>query len=340
VSTLEAALAKDVRHPGANHLYIHAVEGSKDPARGIPAADRLGPMMPNAGHLVHMPSHIYERVGRYGDAAEANRLAIDADRRYLEAIAPRRPPEVYAMYLAHNHQFLAEAAAMQGRGAEAIEAAKHALPMVAAMTEHMPAGEVYLAQPIVTMARFAKWSDVLAESPPDPRFATATSLYHYARGLALVATGRPVEAKQELAALDTVARDVPPDQPSMNSKAADVIGIARLVLQAKIAENAGDTRSAIARLEEASLREDGLAYDEPPDWWYPVRWDLGTTLLRAGQAARAEKAFRADLAQHPHDGWALSGLSKALAAQGKRAESRSVLAEARDAWKDADVPLP
>ncbi len=340
VSTLEAALVRDVNHPGANHLYIHAVEASKDPGRAIAAADRVGPMMPNAGHLVHMPSHIYLRVGRYGDAAQANRLAIDADRRYMEAIAPRRPPDVYGMYMAHNYQFLAQAAAMQGRSAEAVDATKRAAPMVAAAADHMPVVEFYAAQPIVTMARFGRWSDVLAEPLPAERFKTASGLAHYARGLALVATGRPVEAKQELAAFDTVARDVSPDALAVNNRAADVLAIARLVLQGKIAEDAGDVRTAVARLEEAVLREDALSYDEPPNWWYPVRYDLGTMLLRARRPRDAEKVFRADLVEHPQNGWALSGLAKALSAQNEKAKAKSVLAEARTAWKDADVPLP
>lgn len=340
VATLEAALVKDATHPGANHLYVHALEASKDPGRAVPAADRLGAMMPNAGHLVHMPSHIYERVGRYADAAQANRLAIEADKRYVETIAPRRPPDVYAMYMAHDHQFLAQAAAMQGRSAEAILATRHAAPFVLAMAEHMPMGEMFVAHPIVTMARFGRWNDVLAEPPPDPRFTTATGLAHYARGLALVATGRPIEAKQELAALDIVARDVPPDAPAMNNHAADLLAIARLVLDAKIAENAGNTKEAIARLEEAVSREDALDYDEPPDWWYAVRWDLGTTLLTAGRPQRAEQVFRADLAVHPHDGWALSGLAKALAAQNKKDAASAARAEASAAWRDADVPLP
>lgn len=340
VATLEGALAQDVTHPGANHLYIHAVEGSKDPGRGVPAADRLGPMMPNAGHLVHMPGHIYQRVGRYGDAAQANRLAIEADRRYMEAIAPRRPPAAYGMYLAHNHQFLAAAAAMQGRSAEAIDATRHAAPIVAAMAEHMPPFSFYAAHPHVTMARFEKWSDVLAEPLPDQRFATALGLAHYARGLALLATGRTDDAKQELSALNAIARDVSPDERAMNNKAVDLLAIATLVLEGKIAENTGDVKTGVARLEEAVRREDALSYDEPPDWWYPVRHDLGAMLLRANQPREAEQVFRADLVVNPQNGWSLSGLAKSLAAQGKKEEASTAVADAKAAWKDADMPLP
>lgn len=340
VATLERVLERDVTHPGANHLYIHAVEASKDPGRGVPAADRLGPMMPNAGHLVHMPSHIYQRVGRYGDAAQANRLAIEADRRYMEEIAPRPPPDVYGMYLAHNHQFLAASAAMQGRSAEAIDATRQAAPIVAAAAAHMPSLGFYAAHPHVTMARFEKWSDVLAEPLPDPRLKTAMCLAHYARGLALLATGRSVDAKQELAALDAVARDVSPDERAMNNRATDLLAIAKLVLQGRIAEDAGDVQDGAARLEQAVLREDALSYNEPADWWYPVRHDLGAMRLRAHRPREAEQVFRADLVANPRNGWALSGLAKALAAQGRKEEARAVLADAKVAWRDADIPLP
>lgn len=339
VATLEAVLAKHPDHPGANHLYVHAVEASQTPAKGVPAADRIATMMPNAGHLVHMPAHIYQRMGRYEDSAAANRRAIEADRRYAEAIAPRRPPGVYEMYMGHNHQFLAFSDAMQGKSGEGIEAAQRGGRISPELVAAMPAVELFAALPALTMLRFGKWSDVLASAPPDPRYATATGLWHHARGMAYAATGRLPEAEAELAEVTAVARAMPPDHPAMMNRATDVLAIAALTLEGKIAEKHGDTRAAAARLEDAVRREDALSYDEPPNWWYPVRHVLGATLLTSGRARDAETVYRADLRVHPENGWSLSGLARSLEAQGKKAEAKKVSERARVAWQHADVPL-
>jgi tetratricopeptide (TPR) repeat protein len=339
LATLEGVLAKQPGHPGANHLYVHAVEASPTPGRGVPAADRIATMMPNAGHLVHMPSHIYQRVGRYEDSAAANRRAIEADRRYAAAIAPRRPPGVYEMYMGHNHQFLAFADAMQGKSGEGIEAAQQGGRISPELASAMPPVELFAALPAVMMLRFGRWSDVLASAPPDPHYVTATGLWRHARGMALAATGHPAEAQTELEALSAVVAAVPPEHPAMMNKATDVLAIAVITLEGKIAEKRGDTKTAVARLEDAVRREDALSYDEPPNWWYPVRHVLGATLLSNGRPHDAELVYRADLRANPENGWSLSGLARSLELQGKKAEASAISGRARVAWKNADIPL-
>lgn len=339
VATLERVLARDGMHPGANHLYIHAVEASPTPSKAIPVADRVATMMPNAGHLVHMPSHIYQRVGLYEDAAAANRRAIAADARYAEAIAPRRPPGVYEMYMGHNHQFLAFADSMQGKSAEGIAAARQGGRVSPELAAAMPAVELFAALPVVTMLRFGKLDDVLAAPPPDPDYRTASGLAHHARGMALVAQGRSAEAQRELDALTAITRALPPDHPAMLNKATDVLAIAGLVLDGKLAEKRGDTALGISRLEEAVRREDALSYDEPPNWWYPTRHVLGAMQLAAGHAREAEAVYRADLTKQPENGWALSGLAMSLDAQGKTVEAKATSDRARAAWTNADIPL-
>jgi tetratricopeptide (TPR) repeat protein len=339
VATLEATMAKNRAHPGANHLYIHAIEASKTPEKAVPAADRVATMMPNAGHLVHMPAHIYQRVGRYEDAAAANRRAVLADRRYAEAIAPRHPPGVYEMYMGHNYQFLAVADLMQGKSAEAIEAAQNGSRLSTELVLAMPAVELFAAMHAVLLMRFAKWSDVLATTEPARGLPTARGLWHHARGIAFAATERPTEAQAELDKLSEIKRTLPPDHPAMMNKANDVLEIAKLVLEGRIAERRADPAAGVARLEEAVRREDALSYDEPPNWWYPTRHLLGATLLRARRGGDAEAVYRADLRVAPENGWSLYGLAKALEMQGRTAESKQALERARAAWKNADVPL-
>jgi tetratricopeptide (TPR) repeat protein len=339
VTTLESVLAKAPDHPGANHLYVHAVEASNTPGRGVPAADRLGPMMPNAGHLVHMPSHIYQRVGRYEDAAAANRRAMEADRRYAELIAPRPPPRIYEMYMGHNAQFLAYADSMQGFSGESIAAAEKGGMLSRDAVTAMPMIDLYAALPHVMLMRFGKWEEVLAAAPPDPAFPTATGLWHHARGMAHLATGRAEEARLELEQLYESTRALPPHHPAMNNQASDVLAIAALVLEGKLAEQRGDPATAVDRLSEAVRQEGELAYNEPPDWWYPVRHVLGATLISMRKPNEAEAVYRADLRVHPENGWSLAGLAKALKAQGKTAEAKTVLERARLAWRRADIPL-
>lgn len=339
VTSLERALRGNVDHPGANHLYIHALEASPEPAKALPSAERLGAMMPDAGHLVHMPAHVYQRIGRYHDAAVANRRAIAADRRYVAAIAPRAPPKVYEMYMAHNPQFLAYSDAMLGRSGEGIAAARLGGRVTREGVAAMPMTEHFAAMPHMMMVRFGRWREVLAEPGPDPSSPTAAALAHHARGMALEALGRTDEARQELEHLKAIAEELLPERTMMQSPAKDVLAIAALVLEGKLHEHSGDVDAALARLRGAVAMEDALPYDEPQDWWYPARHVLGAALLAARRPDEAERVYRADLERHPENGWALSGLAKALGAQGRKDEGRAVMSRARAAWAHADVPL-
>lgn len=340
IAALERAIQLAPRHPGAHHYFIHAVEASPNPDRAIPSADLLGSLMPGAGHLVHMPSHIYIRVGRYSDGTEANIRAIAADENYITQC---RAQGIYpAGYYPHNVHFLTATLAMEGRSAEMIEAATkvghhHGHDMM-----DIPGfGFPHLLHTIPTFAdlRFGRWDQVLAAKKPEgSQFELA--IWHYGRGIAQVAQGRPVDADRELAALRKIAADPELEQlliMDLNSLGA----IARIgvdVLEGEIAASRKRFPEAIAALRRAVEREDGLLYSEPPDWPIPPRHNLGAILLAAGQPAEAEKVFREDLARHRNNGWALLGLAQALEAQKKDAsEARAAF---QKAWAKADIQIP
>lgn len=336
-TTLERVLAKDPTHPGANHYYIHTMEASPTPERALAAAERLRGMMPAAGHLQHMPAHILQRVGRYAEASQANRDGATADLAYLGAA---QPPDYYPMYFAHNYQFLAYSAAMEGRKAEAIEAAtkmRDLLPVDMFLT--MPGFDWSVSEVYSTMLRFGAWDAVLAEPAPDARLKALTAGYHYARAIALAAKGRLDDAKAALGELDKIAAATPADAGAGLNMAKDVFAVASLVAQGEIARASGRTDEAIARFREAVAKEDRLAYDEPADWFVPVRHQLGAVLLAAGKAREAEATYREDLVRHPKNGWALFGLAQALRAEHKDAEAAAVDRDFTDAWKRADVKL-
>ncbi|HXO22065.1 MAG TPA: hypothetical protein VOA87_19280 [Thermoanaerobaculia bacterium] len=333
LATLEGVLAKDPRHPGANHYYIHTVEGSPHPEKAVAAADRVGRMMPAAGHLVHMPAHIYERVGRYADAAAANRRAIAADRAYLDRTGP---PILYSMYVAHNYQFLAATAMMEGRGAEAVQSARAMLEHAPLeMLRQMPGMDFVLQLPLFAMIRFGRWDDILAEPAPPADLLYPTAVWHYARGLALASRGKTGEAHDELAALDAIAAKVPADQPAGYNTAKALLAIASQSLGGVLAAKRGAADEAAGLLARAATGEDALKYDEPPDWPLPIRHQLGAVLLAAGRAAEAEAVYREDLKRNPRNGWSLYGLAQALRA--RRAEASAVEKDFRQAWKNADV---
>jgi tetratricopeptide (TPR) repeat protein len=336
VDVLERVLAADDQHPGANHFYIHVIEASSDPARALPSAERLPSLMPGAGHIVHMPAHIFQRVGRYADASEANRRAIVADRRYLETI---QPLGYYPMYLGHNYGFLAYSASMEGRRSEAIEASRlsaAALPMD--FVCGMPGMDFFLSEPLFVMVRFGMWEELLAEPQPDPRHAVLAALHRQAHGMALAARDRPDEAREDLATLRRLASEIPDDALAGLSSGRAVLELASKVLEASIAERSHDER-AIDLWEEAVSLEDRLAYNEPADWFYPTRHFLGAALLDRGRSAEAESVYRADLARHPANGWALFGLGRALEAQQRVHDALVVEAERETAWANADVVL-
>jgi tetratricopeptide (TPR) repeat protein len=337
VTTLERVLAREPMHPGANHYYVHAIEASSHPEQALASAERLVGMMPGAGHLQHMPAHIMQRIGRYEEAAQANRDGITSDLAYMDTTPPL---DYYGMYLAHNYQFLNYSAVMEGRKAEAFEATRKmrgALPVE--MLLAMPGMDWSLSQTYETMIRFGDWDDIVAERVPDTRLRGLTGGYLYARSVALAEKGRVADARAALAQLQKLAADTSPDDAAGFNSATDVFAVAIQVAQAHIALARGRADDAVTHLRDAAAKEDRLAYDEPADWIVPVRHQLGATLLKAGRAADAEAVYREDLARHPDNGWALFGLGQALSAQNKRADAARVEAQFKEAWKHADVTL-
>jgi tetratricopeptide (TPR) repeat protein len=339
VATLESVLTKDPDHPGANHYYIHAVEASRTPERALDSAKRVGALMPGAGHLVHMPSHIYMRTGRWEDAAAANERAIVVDRTYIEA---QKPGGVYPMmYYPHNIHFLWSAASMQGRSRDAIGAARElggAVPPD--MMRAMPMLEYYSPTIVYGLARFGRWDDILKEPAPGDEFVYATGMWHYARGLALAATGRPDDAAGDLAAVVRAAEATPIDRiVADNQPARRQLELAAAILAGDIAARRGDEEAAIRELRRAVVLEDALPYMEPPAWYFPVRQWLGAALLDAGHPDEAVAVYREDLRRNPDNGWSLYGLAKALRARGDTRDAAAADRRFRTAWTRADVKL-
>lgn len=336
VATLESVLAKMPEHPGANHYYIHVIEASKHPEKGEPAADRLGSLMPGAGHLVHMPAHIYQRVGRYADASEANRRAIEADQRYLDTVEPLG---YYGFYLTHNYGFLAYSASMEGRSAEAIAASrKSGDEMPRDMVCGMPGMDFFVAEPLLVLVRFGQWDQLLAEPKPDPKYQVLTALWHHAHGMALAATGETADAKRDLAAIQEIAKSIPEELLTGLNSGRMVLELAAKALEARIAD-AEKSADAIALWEAAVSLEDQLAYNEPADWFYPTRHYLGAALLDAGEANEAIAVYEADLDKNPRNGWALFGLWKAQVAAKQNAKAKQTKAQFEQAWSRADIEL-
>ena len=334
VALLESVLAKDPRHPGANHYYIHAVEASPDPGKAVPAAERLPGMLPAAGHLEHMPAHIMQRVGRYEDAAEANRKGVAADLAYF---AMTKPLDYYVMYTAHNYQFLAFSAAMEGRQAETIEAARQSRALVSDdMLLTMPGADWAVAELYAAMVRFGMWDEILAEPAPNPKLTGLTVAHLYAKATALAVKGRIDEARAPLAELEKLA--VVNHNAGLN-QLKDVLAVAVLTVKARIALAEGRDDEATGILREAVAKEDQLAYDEPADWFFPARHILGAVLIRAGRGADAEAVYRDDLSRHPNNGWALYGLAQALHMEGRSADALAAQQRFDTAWKNADITL-
>jgi tetratricopeptide (TPR) repeat protein len=336
VATLERVIAKDPNHPGGCHYYIHAVESSLAPERALPCAERLAQLMPGAGHIVHMPAHIYMRVGRYDLAVEHNRHAVAQDLSFIER---RHPAGMYPLiYTTHNYHFLSAALAMQGKADEAIAAArqvaKHA-PLAA--MKAVPPLEYFSPTVYVTLARFGRWDDVLKEPAPPPELPYASGFYRYARGLALFGTTRLDEAKVARGELATIEAARPPDAMANLNSMKTILTIALHHLDAELALAQGKPKGAIGNLRQAVALEDGLTYDEPPAWYLPMRQALGDAYLAAGRPREAETAFREDLRRNRENGWALRGLKMALEKQGKQPEAAAVAARFRKAWPQAST---
>lgn len=336
VRTLETVLARSPEHPGANHYYIHAVEASKHPEKALPSADRLAGLMPGAGHIVHMPAHIYQRVGRYADASRQNLRAAEVDLAYMAKV---RPWGYYPMYLGHNYGFLSYSASMLGRSAESLWAARLSAEAIGPdMLERMPGMDFMAAAPLFAMVRFGRFAELLAEPRPDPRHRVMTALWLHGHGMALAAKGQLDAARLDLAELARLRDGSSASLRAGNNAARDVMDVAARVLGARIAERAGSPR-ALDLWAEAVAKADTLAYSEPADWYYPVRHYQGAALLAAGRCAEAEAVYRRDLAANPGNGWSLFGLARALEGQKKLQQAAEVKARFRKAWSRADVQL-
>ena len=341
LAVLEAVLAKDPDHPGANHLYIHVVE-AVHPERGVAAADRLGSLVPAAGHLVHMPGHIYIRVGRYHDAEVANERAIAADASYESQCHAQG---LYPLtYVPHNYHFLGAAATFAGRGKVALEAARHiAAHADPAMMREKGFGTLqhYWATPLYTLVRFGRWDEILAEPQPPGDLLYPTGVWRYARGMAGLRKGRLADGDAELAALRRIAADPGLEGVTLwdINPTRSLLEIAAEVLGAELAAARDDFDGAIAQLESAVRREGELRYDEPPPWPFPVRHTLGSIFLRANRLADAERVYREDLAKFPENGWSLLGLAQSLESQGYEDEAAPVRERFAKAWQYADVEI-
>jgi tetratricopeptide (TPR) repeat protein len=339
VEVLEGVLAKAPDHPGANHYYIHAVEASRTPERALDSARRVGGLMPGAGHIVHMPSHIYMRTGRWEDAAAANERAIVVDQRYIES---QKPGGVYPMmYYPHNIHFLWSAASMQGRSGDALAAARTLGGAITPeMMRAMPMLEFFWPTTAYGLVRFGRWDEVLAEPAPGDEFAYATGMWHYARGMAFAGKGRYEDAARERALVDAAAQATPIDRlVADNQPARRQLELASAVLAGESAARRGDGETAVRELERAVVLEDALPYMEPPAWYYPVRQSLGAALLAAGRADEAEAVYREDLRRNPENGWSLYGLAESLRADGDARAAAAVDRRFRAAWTRADVKL-
>jgi len=334
VATLESVLKRDPNHFGAIHYYIHAVEASNNPERALAGANRLAALAPGAGHIVHMPAHIYIRTGDYEAAVKTNEQAAAVDRAYIKATAVRG---IYPMmYYSHNLHFIAMCSAMNGGYPEARKNADLLVANVGPHVKEMPPLEGFMTIPMAVEIRFHHWNEILKMPAPDATMKTATVFWHFGRGLALAGTGKLTEADAEYRTVADAEEATPPDvifQMPINNKAKDIIKIAKDVVGAKIALAKKDSNGAIALLREAVAIQDTLKYSEPPDWFFPVRESLGAALLMSGDATGAEKVFREDLDRNPRNPRSLWGLRQALLQQKRDYDAGFIQKQFDASWK-------
>jgi tetratricopeptide (TPR) repeat protein len=335
---VERVVKRNPSHPGACHYFIHAIEASREAYKALPCAERLGSEMPGAGHLVHMPTHIYIKLGQWEQAAEHNAHALHADE---EFISERHPTGVYPTgYYPHNFHVMWYALNMLGRSEDAIKAARSIQEKVPVEVMHqIPPFEGYAPTVLYTLVRFSKWDEILKEPAPPSDLRYATGAWYYARALAYTAREQPESAAVARDSLRDIAAAIPADKVIGNNHARPVLELAVNHLAGEMAAQAGNTDEAVRQLQKAASQEDELRYDEPPAWYMPIRQRLGLILLAANRPKPAEKAFREDLAQRPENGWSLHGLAQSLKAQNRTKDAAKVEARFNQAWKTADVQL-
>lgn len=340
LETLESVIERNPDHPMANHLYIHATEASQNPGKALPSAKRLAKAVPGAGHLVHMPAHTYIRVGMYHEGSQANERAIESDNEY---VAQCHQQGIYPLgYIPHNHHFLWATATLEGRKERSLEAAQSTYEHVDTLMMREPGMGLlqhYWTIPMYSNVRFGQWDDILDYPKPAEDLIYPKGIWHYSRGMAFVAKNQPDSAAAELKKLKTIAANESLKEVIIMNHAYDLIQIATRVLEGEIAASKKEYDQAIVLLQEASDYEDKLLYNEPPDWFFPVRHNLGAVLLDAGRSVEAEQVYRADLKEFPQNGWALFGLHQSLLAQGREDEAREVKTQFDEAWKYADIQL-
>ncbi len=338
LQALATARRLDPRHPGALHLTVHALEASPHPEQAAEAADALRTLVPDASHLLHMPSHIDIRTGRWEDGARANERAMAADARYA---ARRKDPGFYALYMAHNTHFRAFVAMMQGDAATALARTRE---IVASLPPQKVRAnplfmDAFLTVELDALKRFGRWQEILAAPLPPEEFPVARTHAHFARGVAFAADGDLAAAERERDAYRRHLARIPEDAFWGSNLARPVLAVADPYLAGEIALRRGDLDAAAARLAEAARLEDGLKYDEPPPWTTPVRHALGAVLLQARRPAEAEAVYRADLVRFPENGWSLWGLAAALEGAGKKDDAALVKARFEKSWAQADAPI-
>lgn len=338
IQTIEGAMKLNPVHPGAHHLYIHAVEASNLPERGLRSADLLGTLVPGSGHLVHMPAHIYLRVGQWPKAAKSNEDAIVADREFTK-IYPNQG--FYALYMLHNRHFLTFVHMMQGRKEDALKISRDMIATVPEdfLRDYGAVADGFMALTLEVLMRFGEWEAILKEPAPSNNQPFARSMWRFVRSSAYTALDKPVEAKAEKELFLAAVREVPADATFGNNEAHKLLKIAQNVLDGEMAARANKFDQAIKFLNAAITIEDTLLYDEPPDWILPVRHSMGITLLRAGKPREAELVYREDLHKFPKNGWSLYGLSRALHLQGDENGAAQVMREFKDEWAMADTTI-
>lgn len=345
VAILESVLRRDPQHTGANHYYIHAVEASPHPEWALPSAQRLKVLAPMAGHLVHMPAHIDIRSGNYDAAARSNAYAAEADREYFKITGQQGMYPM--MYYSHNLHFLAVAHSIQGRYQDAKRAADQIDAHLGQFLQGsgsefeaaLPLLDAFMPTPTLIMVHFRRWDDILKSPAPDKRLTVTTALWHFGRAMAYASTGKLENAEKERSIVVSTAKTLPPDRPYGFNTATSIFSIAENLMSARIAMARTDKRAAIEFLKKALAIEDSLNYDEPEDWYIPVRESLGGALMLNGDYAEAETVFRAELEKHRRNGRALFGLVESLKAQGKKHAAEFVQREFEAAWKNADTKL-